>query len=78
MERDVAEPQPLSAVGGCLRQPGHTPLIILQLNTQPLAACLYVFPVCINDLHKPSKARQMIKMWLEGDLVARVRLLLAM
>lgn len=32
----------LSAVGRCLRQPRHTPLIILPLNMQPLAACLYV------------------------------------
>ena len=32
----------LSAVGRCLRQPRHTPLIILPPNTQPLAACLYV------------------------------------
>lgn len=32
----------LSAVGRCLRQPRHTPLIILPLNTQPLAARTHV------------------------------------
>lgn len=38
----AVRPFSLSAVGRCLRQPRHTPLIILPLNTQPPAACLYV------------------------------------
>lgn len=59
----------LSAVGRCLRQPRHTPLIILPLNTQPLAARTHVcvwgwcacgacVPACISGLHKLSQAEQ--------------------
>ncbi len=62
-------PFSLSAVGRCLRQPRHTPLIILPPNMQPLGACLYVCvvhgacvrvrpPVCISGLHRLSQAGQ--------------------
>lgn len=49
---------PLSAVGRCLRQPRHTPLIILPLNTQPLAAYLYVCVRICPSMHKWSTQAQ--------------------
>lgn len=59
----VAEhPFALSAVGRCLRQPRHTPLIILPLNAQPLCACCLFVCVCvpayISGRHKLSEARR--------------------
>lgn len=46
----------LSAVGRCLRQPRHTPLIILPLNTQPLAARTHVYGVGVHAEHVSLRA----------------------
>lgn len=72
MERDVTVQQSLSAVGRCLRQPRHTPLIILLLNTEPLTACLYACAACVCPcVHKWSAQSQSSR--TEDQNVAEIR-----
>lgn len=72
MEKDVTVQQSLSAVGRCLRQPRHTPLIILLPNTEPLTACLYARVACVCPCaHKWSAQSQSSR--TEDQNVAEIR-----